>query len=774
MSLHTKFGNISTSLSPSVITEIEDAIESATATSVKHTAASTNNAIVRFDGVSGLAVKNSNITIDDLNNLNTSGAITAEGVKPQFVEYTKLASQTASAVGNLKVYANTDGLLHHVDELGVDTVINGETSNQPLNTFNDVEFKSVAIENWNMTQDGNNDFQLLNNDSKLLFGGHTAGIPSTLCAFLSKNSGAAGGFRSYRSRGSLDIPTAVNNNDTLDVRRIFAHDGINYRDCGAIYIKANGSHTASNSGTFVGMDLTPAGTKNINVYYQFKTNAFNIGQPGIGYTLPTTRGLLNQVLKTDASGFVTWADDNHSFNQELNTTNNVSFNSITSQGKVTVGAFVPATSWQLTNIRGTNGQVLKTTGSQSYWAPSVSEDVRYISSPLYGNTDITGLVTINPLAGGAIQNSDSANQGPNASVSPSSYGFTFNLTENTKITSIGINGNHIGFAAGPRAFRIYRDSDQAIMLDSTIANTDTVISGRYVKSVSVILAAGAYRVGITLIAGDSRSISDQSATLNVNLGVVRGCFGAIDAYPSNLLGIGFVAAGYLDFQQPPEIDAELSVENIVTNNIDVNGSLTIGANQDINDYIMPLTRGGYGTVLRSGLNGATSWSPNGAYSQNGAFVTVSNTNLKTSIVGTGVGSLEIPVFGAGCTYHLKIAGSIEDESKDEELKIIVDIGGITVYESQFFDLEEVKTEQVWETEIDIVCRTTGVAGVFHANGQFIYSRNGGANDFRGFNTQFDSVVNTTISNTINVSAQWTNASAGNIFICKMLNVIKTF
>jgi hypothetical protein len=202
--------------------------------------------------------------------------------------------------------------------------------------------------------------------------------------------------------------------------------------------------------------------------------------------------------------------------------------------------------------------------------------------------------------------------------------------------------------------------------------------------------------------------------------------------------------------------------------------LAVGDSAGNTEYTLPVARGSYGQILRAGTGGSVSWSPNGSYSQTGAFVTVANTAAKTSIVGTGIGSLVIPEIGAGCTYHLKLAGTIEDESKLEELKITVDFGGVTVYESQFYDLDEVKTEQVWETEIDLVCRTTGVAGTAYANGQFVYSKNGGENDFRGFNTEYDSVINTTISNTFDVSATWNTAKVGNIFICKMLSVIKTF
>jgi hypothetical protein len=295
--------------------------------------------------------------------------------------------------------------------------------------------------------------------------------------------------------------------------------------------------------------------------------------------------------------------------------------------------------------------------------------------------------------------------------------------------------------------------------------------------------------------------------LNPNLGVVRGCTIAGFNFPSTLLGVGFANAGNIYFRQPPLKNGKLTANEIASPIIDnPSGALSLGGNTTaqtfgksatlcdflgnvtvnqtatmrgqlnigvsaLAEYQMP---GMYSQVLKSLGGSVASWENIGNYSQTGNFVEVLNTALKTSIVGTGVGSLNIPEVGAGCSYHLKLSGTIEDAGINEELKIIVDFGGVTVYESAFYDLEDIKTEQVWETEIDIVCRTAGVAGTFYANGQFVYSKNGGANDFRGFNTEYESVINTTISNTFDISAQWSNQSLSNIFTCKMLTITKTF
>lgn len=206
----------------------------------------------------------------------------------------------SGAIATLPEQIDHDVLINSgniIDHATIDAYIN-----QPLTTTSDVEFKSVNVTDWQLQQDAAGDFELLTPQSKLVFGGHSQNVPSTLCAFASYNGGGAGGFRSFRSRGTLTVPTNVLDGDVLDVRRTFAHDGAVYYNCGSIRTNAVGSHTAANSGTSIALELTPNGTKSLNDYYLFKTNEFQLGLTNSGYILPTTRGYVGQVLKLGEDG----------------------------------------------------------------------------------------------------------------------------------------------------------------------------------------------------------------------------------------------------------------------------------------------------------------------------------------------------------------------------------------------------------------------------------------------------------------------------------------
>jgi hypothetical protein len=161
----------------------------------------------------------------------------------------------------------------------------------------------------------------------------------------------------------------------------------------------------------------------------------------------------------------------------------------------------------------------------------------------------------------------------------------------------------------------------------------------------LVLPAGAYRVGVQLVNNDSRGFTDQSATLNPNLGVVRGCTIAGFNYPSTLLGIGFVGAGNIYFRQPPTKNGKLTAS----------GGLGIGVSPT--DYTLPLpsTRGTDGQVLKTNATGVVSWSaPPNPFNQDlntgdvPRFVGVSSENFYASLNGVdGVNMVAETFFGPG-------------------------------------------------------------------------------------------------------------------------------
>ena len=94
-----------------------------------------------------------------------------------------------------------------------------------------------------------------------------------------------------------------------------------------------------------------------------QTDELTIGTT-FGYTLPQATGLPNQVLTMqNGTGDTAWETPPDPFDQSLNTSDNVAFNRVTSQGAVIVGSANGFTTYALPETRGTNGQVLVAKGN---------------------------------------------------------------------------------------------------------------------------------------------------------------------------------------------------------------------------------------------------------------------------------------------------------------------------------------------------------------------------------------------------------------------------
>ncbi len=86
-------------------------------------------------------------------------------------------------------------------------------------------------------------------------------------------------------------------------------------------------------------------------------NQLSVGAAVNGYTLPSTRGADQQILVTDSSGVVSWADPTPTNDQSLNTTDNVKFNDVSVDGTLVIGD-LPTTGYALPSTIGSANQVL--------------------------------------------------------------------------------------------------------------------------------------------------------------------------------------------------------------------------------------------------------------------------------------------------------------------------------------------------------------------------------------------------------------------------------
>lgn len=162
----------------------------------------------------------------------------------------------------------------------------------------------------------------------------------------------------------------------------------------------------------------------------------------------------------------------------------------------------------------------------------------------------------------------------------------------------------------------------------------------------------------------------------------------------------------------------------------------------------------------------------GLYSQTADGPSVGNTLVETSIVGSGVGSLSIPAnsFKVGDSYHAKIGGLISTQN-NHEITIRAKSGNIVLETTGIITLE-LATNQPWELELDFTIRAIGVSGEIKTNGNFIYNRDTGT--YTGKALGDIEVFDTTISNTLDITAEWGQEDSNDSILVQQFILYKTF
>ena len=182
-----------------------------------------------------------------------------------------------------------------------------------------------------------------------------------------------------------------------------------------------------------------------------------------------------------------------------------------------------------------------------------------------------------------------------------------------------------------------------------------------------------------------------------------------------------------------------------------------------NSYAFPVADGSANTFLKTDGAGALSFgSPTaGNYSQTVQGTTI-NTTGEQSLVGTGVGSLSIPAdaFAVGDSFHAKIGGKINATGGGGRSEIIIRIktGSTILATTDVFDLDNA-TDQGWECELDFTIASIGATGSICTNGNFAYTKDGSRQVY-GYIFQDVQPIDTTISNTLDITAEWNVLNSG--------------
>lgn len=167
----------------------------------------------------------------------------------------------------------------------------------------------------------------------------------------------------------------------------------------------------------------------------------------------------------------------------------------------------------------------------------------------------------------------------------------------------------------------------------------------------------------------------------------------------------------------------------------------------------------------------------GLYSQTNLSEEIVNTDVQSTLIGVGIGSLSVPAnaFKVGDSFIAKMCGLISSDNA-QSLTISILSNSNVIVALPILNLPNMNN-RVWDLIIDFTITNLGGLGVgeLKANGSFTYTKPTndtyhGANFLVTDNTEFD----TTILNTLDIVAQWTTASPNNSIQSQNFNLTKIF
>jgi len=154
----------------------------------------------------------------------------------------------------------------------------------------------------------------------------------------------------------------------------------------------------------------------------------------------------------------------------------------------------------------------------------------------------------------------------------------------------------------------------------------------------------------------------------------------------------------------------------------------------------------------------------GLFAQTANSVAVSATTIETTIINGGVGTLTVGAnqFRVGDSFRADFGGLLSSKNNDT-LRIRVKAGSVVLADSGPQTMQQ-STDDVWQFSVNFTVRQLGVAGVADIVALGVFHTTKQSNNTQGgfaFNTVNDTTFDTTVSNTLDVTAQWSSNSALN-------------
>ena len=167
----------------------------------------------------------------------------------------------------------------------------------------------------------------------------------------------------------------------------------------------------------------------------------------------------------------------------------------------------------------------------------------------------------------------------------------------------------------------------------------------------------------------------------------------------------------------------------------------------------------------------------GLYAQTANSTPITNTAVETSLINGGVGSLSVPAnfFKVGDSFRAIMAG-ILNVANNQTIRIRVKSGSVVLLDSGNQSVTNI-TNDVFSLNVDFTIRQLGAAGVASivSLGTFHYAKTSNASvQGFAFNQVENTLFNTTVSNTLDITVQWGAANTGNSIYSDIFILNKTY
>lgn len=168
----------------------------------------------------------------------------------------------------------------------------------------------------------------------------------------------------------------------------------------------------------------------------------------------------------------------------------------------------------------------------------------------------------------------------------------------------------------------------------------------------------------------------------------------------------------------------------------------------------------------------------GLYTQTSSSTPVTNTIVETSLLDGGLGTLTVPAngFKAGDSFQAVLSGHISSRNNDTLTIRIKTQSGVLLAQTGTVTMPTC-TNQHWDLKLNFTVRTIGVATVASIASTllFTYTKNA-SNAFEGTNVSIinNTTFDTTVDNTLIVTAQWSAANTTNSIYSELFTLYKTY